>query len=117
MTITLLVGDKLSCSHETVSIYGLLLLPVTRRAGDHAPQASAGADKVGAMFLGIDHVGFMTDDPVRAGVFMKLLGMSLNDQGVGPGYGVACDFWQFSAAPEEVALELVTPTRNDSAIS
>jgi methylmalonyl-CoA/ethylmalonyl-CoA epimerase len=69
------------------------------------------------MFLGIDHVGFMIEDPARAGAFMKALGLSLNDQGVGPGYGVSCQFWQFSPAPEEVALELVTPTRDDSAIS
>ena len=69
------------------------------------------------MFLGIDHVGFMIADPVRAGTFMKMLGLSLNDQGTGPDYGVACDFYQYSSAPEEVALEMVTPTRDDSAIS
>lgn len=69
------------------------------------------------MFLGIDHVGLMTDDPGRAGTFMKLLGMSLNDQGAADAYGVSCDFWQFSAAPGEAAVELVAPTRDDSAIS
>ncbi|GAA2515422.1 hypothetical protein Ahu01nite_080910 [Winogradskya humida] len=75
------------------------------------------AGTLAAMFLGIDHVGLMTDDPARAGTFMKLLGMSLTDQGAADAYGVSCDFWQFSDDARETAVELVAPTRDDSAIA
>lgn len=69
------------------------------------------------MFLGIDHVGLATNDPDRAGVFLELLGMVRESGGTADSYGVSCDFWQFSRAAAEPAVELVAPVRAESTIT
>lgn len=69
------------------------------------------------MLLGLDHVGLATDDPDGAGVFLKLLGMVRESGGTADAYGVSCDFWQFSRAADEPAVELVAPARDESAIA
>ena len=83
------------------------------------------------MILRIDHVGLVTDDPAAAGRAMAVLGMLMVDGGVAPDYGVACEFWQHrdgAGQPGQFgqpghgqlgqpAVELVSPARNDSAVT
>lgn len=65
----------------------------------------------------IDHVGFATGDPAGLTTLMGQLGLGLTDQGTADEYGVACEFWAPAADPAGTALELVSPTRDDSAIA
>lgn len=69
------------------------------------------------MILRIDHVGVATEDPSGVGEFLSALGMSVEDEGVADAYGVACQFWQFSAGAGLPSVELVAPVRDDSAIT
>ena len=69
------------------------------------------------MILGIDHVGLATPDMARAGQQLAKLGLARNESGEAKAYGVACEFWQLDSAPEAFAVELVAPTRDDSAIA
>jgi methylmalonyl-CoA/ethylmalonyl-CoA epimerase len=66
------------------------------------------------MIVRIDHVGFATDDPAGLAGLMTDLGLGLTDEGTADEYGVACEFW---CDPKGTALELVSPTREDSAIA
>lgn len=69
------------------------------------------------MILGIDHVGLATPDMARAGGQLAKLGLARAEAGDADAYGVACEFWQFDSAPDSFAVELVAPTRDDSAIT
>jgi len=69
------------------------------------------------VILGIDHVGLATDDPGAAGAFMAILGMDKAGQGVADSYGVACEFWQYSGGTDGVAIEIVSPVRENSAVT
>jgi methylmalonyl-CoA/ethylmalonyl-CoA epimerase len=68
------------------------------------------------VILGIDHVGVVTEDPDGVGAFLDALGMRRTEDGTAPGYGVSCDFWQFSPAPAEPAVEVVAPVEPDAAV-
>ena len=68
------------------------------------------------MILGIDHVGVVTEDPAAVGAFLDALGMTRTEDGTAPDYGVSCDFWQFSPAPAEPAVEVVAPVAPDAAV-
>jgi methylmalonyl-CoA/ethylmalonyl-CoA epimerase len=83
---------------------------VRRRKGETAGRAIS-------VILGIDHIGLATDDPGAVGVFMAALGMHKSDEGVADGYGVACEFWQHAAGTGQLAMEIVSPARPDSAIA
>jgi methylmalonyl-CoA/ethylmalonyl-CoA epimerase len=67
------------------------------------------------VILGIDHVGLATADPDTVVRSLSALGMQRSDGGTADDYGVACEFWVFPAAVGP-ALELVSPTRPDSAV-
>jgi len=69
------------------------------------------------VILGIDHVGLATDDSEGAGTFMVALGMEKADQGVAPAYGVACEFWKYPGRTDEIAIEIVSPIRENCAIT
>ncbi|HEV2887552.1 MAG TPA: VOC family protein [Jatrophihabitans sp.] len=69
------------------------------------------------MITGIDHIGLATEDPAGVAAFLTALGMDKDDQGVADEYGVACEFWSYPAAGGQPAVELVTPVREDSALS
>jgi methylmalonyl-CoA/ethylmalonyl-CoA epimerase len=66
---------------------------------------------------GIDHIGLATEDPDGVAMFLTALGMGKDDEGVAAGYGVACEFWSFPGTDGQPAVELVTPVREDSALS
>ena len=68
------------------------------------------------MILGIDHVGVLTSDLGRAGEQLESLGLAKVDGGLAEAYGVACDFYQLTDDPGAVAVELVAPVAEDSAI-
>jgi methylmalonyl-CoA/ethylmalonyl-CoA epimerase len=68
------------------------------------------------LILGIDHVGLATPDMVRAGAQLAKLGLARVEAGEADAYGVACEFWQFDSQPSSFAVELVAPTREDSAV-
>lgn len=70
-----------------------------------------------AVITGIDHIGLATEDPAGVAAFLTALGMGMDDQGVAAEYGVACEFWSYPAAGGQPAIELVTPVREDSALS
>lgn len=84
------------------------------------------------MILGIDHVGVITEDPAGVAGFLTALGMGSCDQGIAQSYGVTCEFWQHqerpaasgqaaapgqTAAVGQAAVEIVSPAREDSAVS
>lgn len=69
------------------------------------------------MILGIDHVGVVTDDPGAVGEFMAELGLGKSGEGVAAGYGVACEFWGSPGPSGRPAIEIVSPIRDDSAVS
>ena len=69
------------------------------------------------MIKGIDHIGLATEDPAGVATFLTALGMDKDDQGVAAEYGVACEFWSYPGAGGQPAVELVTPVREDSALS
>ncbi|HEX8095030.1 VOC family protein [Jatrophihabitans sp.] len=69
------------------------------------------------MIKGIDHIGLATEDPRGVAGFLTVLGMGKDDQGVAEEYGVACEFWSYPGAGGKPAIELVTPVREDSALS
>ncbi|MEV1115548.1 VOC family protein [Actinosynnema sp. NPDC049800] len=69
------------------------------------------------MILGIDHVGLLTADPEGVGALLAVLGLSKVDGGAADDYGVSCDFWQVGADPAAPAVEVVAPTREDSAVA
>ncbi|SDN35540.1 VOC family protein [Allokutzneria albata] len=68
------------------------------------------------MILGIDHVGVAVKDPEAAGKLLTALGMAQGETGTADEYGVACEFWGLSGKPDEVTVELVSPTREDSTV-
>ena len=68
------------------------------------------------MILGIDHVGVVTEDAAGVGAFLDALGMTRTEDGTAPDYGVSCDFWQFSPALAEPAVEVVAPVAQDAAV-
>jgi methylmalonyl-CoA/ethylmalonyl-CoA epimerase len=68
------------------------------------------------MILGIDHVGVLTSDLSRAGEQLEGLGLAKVDGGVAEAYGVACEFYQLTDDPSGVAVELVAPVTEASAI-
>lgn len=67
--------------------------------------------------MGIDHIGLATEDPGGVATFLSLLGLGKDDQGIAEEYGVACEFWSYPGAGGQPAVELVTPVREDSALS
>ena len=69
------------------------------------------------MIKGIDHIGVATEDPHGVAAFLTALGMGKDDHGVADDYGVACEFWSYPGAGNQPAVELVTPVREDSALS
>lgn len=69
------------------------------------------------MILGIDHVGLATPDLARAGQQLAKLGLARFEAGAADAYGVDCEFWQLDGSPASFAVELVAPTRDESAIS
>lgn len=69
------------------------------------------------MILGIDHVGLLTGDAAGVGALLTVLGLSKVDGGVADDYGVACDFWQVGTDPAAPAVEVVSPVRDDSAVT
>jgi methylmalonyl-CoA/ethylmalonyl-CoA epimerase len=69
------------------------------------------------VIIGIDHIGLATEDPVGVAAFLTALGLGMDDQGVAADYGVACEFWSHPASGGQPAIELVTPVREDSALS
>jgi methylmalonyl-CoA/ethylmalonyl-CoA epimerase len=72
---------------------------------------------VSGVIKGIDHVGLATEDPDGVADFLAVLGMGKDDHGVAAEYGVACEFWSYPGAGGRPAVELVTPVREDSALS
>jgi methylmalonyl-CoA/ethylmalonyl-CoA epimerase len=69
------------------------------------------------VILGIDHIGLATEYPAGVSEFLTVLGMRKDDGGVADAYGVACEFWSHPSARGQPALELVTPIRDDSAVT
>ncbi|MFJ7944790.1 VOC family protein [Streptomyces sp. NPDC096354] len=69
------------------------------------------------MILRIDHVGFATEEPEAAAAAMSALGLGREHRGTAEAYGVACDFWAPGGERDSTAIELVSPTRPDSAVS
>lgn len=69
------------------------------------------------MILRIDHIGVATDDLAGVGEFMAALGLARGDAGTAEAYGVACEFWQYSAGTDQPSVELVAPVRDDSTIT
>lgn len=69
------------------------------------------------MILGIDHIGLATEDPAAVSASLAALGMRKDDDGIAESYGVACEFWSFPNAGGQPAIELVSPARDDSAVS
>ena len=69
------------------------------------------------MILRLDHVGFATDDSTRLSALMRTLGLTEGATGTADEYGVACAFWATAADRTCTAIELVSPTRADSAIA
>jgi methylmalonyl-CoA/ethylmalonyl-CoA epimerase len=67
--------------------------------------------------MGIDHIGLATEDPAGVAAFLTALGMGKDDDGVAADYGVACEFWSYPTSGGQPAVELVTPVREDSALS
>jgi methylmalonyl-CoA/ethylmalonyl-CoA epimerase len=70
-----------------------------------------------AVIIGIDHIGLATEDPGGVAAFLTALGLGKDDEGIADAYGVACEFWSHPAAGGQPAIELVTPVREDSALS
>jgi methylmalonyl-CoA/ethylmalonyl-CoA epimerase len=68
------------------------------------------------VILGIDHLGVATDEPDGVAGFLTALGMHRSDAGIAADYGVACEFWRYPTG-DGTAVELVSPTREDSAVS
>lgn len=69
------------------------------------------------MILGLDHVGVMTSDPAGAALALEVLGLSPRETGVAEQYAVACEFWQYTDDPGEVAVELVSPLTPESSVA
>ena len=69
------------------------------------------------MILGIDHIGLATEDPAGVATFLTALGLGKDDDGIAEEYGVACEFWSHPTSDGQPAIELVTPVREDSALS
>lgn len=69
------------------------------------------------MIIGIDHIGLATENPGGVAAFLTALGLGKDDEGIADAYGVACEFWSHPAAGGQPAIELVTPVREDSALS
>ena len=69
------------------------------------------------MILGIDHIGVAAADPGQAAAFLDALEMSPSESGPADDYGVACQFWRYPGQPAMPAIEIVSPTRDDSAIA
>ncbi|MDQ1745268.1 MAG: methylmalonyl-CoA/ethylmalonyl-CoA epimerase [Pseudonocardiales bacterium] len=69
------------------------------------------------MIIGIDHIGLATEDPGGVAAFLTALGLGKDDEGIAESYGVACEFWSHPSAGGQPAIELVTPVREDSALS
>jgi methylmalonyl-CoA/ethylmalonyl-CoA epimerase len=69
------------------------------------------------VIIGIDHIGLATEDPGGVATFLTALGLGKDDEGIAESYGVACEFWSHPSAGGQPAIELVTPVREDSALS
>jgi methylmalonyl-CoA/ethylmalonyl-CoA epimerase len=69
------------------------------------------------VILGIDHIGVATSDPAQAAAFLDALEMSPAESGPAEDYGVACQFWRYPGQPAMPAIEIVSPTQDDSAIA
>lgn len=69
------------------------------------------------MILGIDHIGVAVADPAQAATFLDALQMTRADSGPAEDYGVACQFWRYPEQPAMPAIEIVSPTRDESAIA
>ncbi len=69
------------------------------------------------MILGIDHIGLATEDPATVAKSLAALGMGKDDDGVAQSYGVACEFWSYPGSNRQPAIELVSPVREDSAVT
>ncbi len=69
------------------------------------------------MILGIDHIGLAAADPGKAAAFLEALQMSPAESGPADDYGVSCQFWRFPGQPAMPAIEVVSPTRDDSAVA
>jgi methylmalonyl-CoA/ethylmalonyl-CoA epimerase len=69
------------------------------------------------VIIGIDHIGLATEDPAGVAAFLTALGLGRDDDGIAEEYGVACEFWSHPASGGQPAIELVTPVREDSALS
>lgn len=69
------------------------------------------------MILGIDHIGVLTDDLIKAGEHLGSLGLVKIDEGVAEAYGVACEFYQLTDEPNAVAVELVAPVTEGAAVN
>ncbi|MFE9912335.1 VOC family protein [Streptomyces clavifer] len=68
------------------------------------------------MILGIDHVGLVTSDPMRAGAQLAALGLTRTDHGIATAYRVACEFWGLPGLSSGTEIELVSPTGPGSAV-
>lgn len=68
------------------------------------------------MILRIDHIGLATPEPDALGPYLAALGLSKVDEGVAPGYGVACEFWARGWAAGEPSIELVSPAQTGSVL-
>jgi len=69
------------------------------------------------VILRLDHIGFATDQADRLAGLMRTLGLTESMTASVDAYGVACSFWATGADRTVTAIELVSPTRDGSAIT
>jgi methylmalonyl-CoA/ethylmalonyl-CoA epimerase len=65
----------------------------------------------------IDHVGLVAATGTAVGSYLEALRMRAGDRGPAEEYGVLCEFWRSSDDPLHPTIEVVTPTRPDSAVT